>query len=82
LSASQFSRLVRPREFGALLDPPVTARTVYRWINQRDGLPVIELPGGRRRIDVESAWTYLRRREYQVSPRRQGRRASGSKALE
>lgn len=39
-----FARFVSPEKFGALLDPPVSPRTIYRWIRQPDGLPITTLP--------------------------------------
>lgn len=74
--ATSFDRLVTPKAFGALLDPPRTERTIYRWINEPGGLPVTELPGGTIRINLNSAWDYLKRREHQRVRRRQGRRAN------
>lgn len=72
-----FDKLVTPKAFGALLDPPRAERTIYRWINEPDGLPVTELPGGVMRVNLDSAWEYLRGRERQRVKRRQGRRAGG-----
>lgn len=74
-----FSRYVSPKKFGESLDPPVSERTVQRWINQPDGLPVTMLPSGIHRVDTVAAAEYLRKRVRQVAPVRQGRRAKSDK---
>ena len=70
-----FDNLATPRAFGEMLNPPRSQRSVYRWMNEADGLPYTTLPSGARRINLETAWEYLKKRERQACPRRCGRRA-------
>ena len=78
MSAPPFNQLVTLRAFGEMLDPPVCERTIRRMVNVPDGLPVVELPNGKHRINLQTAWDYLKGRERQLAPRRAGR-ASASK---
>jgi len=75
-----FEKLVTPKAFGAMLTPPRSERSIYRWINAPDGLPVTTLPSGAIRIDVESAWAWMKQRVKQRVVRRPGRRLSRPEA--
>jgi hypothetical protein len=50
-------------------------RTIYRMMSEPDGLPFIDIPGGRR-IRRESWDAYLKRRERQSCPSRTKRKAA------
>lgn len=74
MTDNPFRKLVPLAVFGAMQNPPRGERAIRRWIDQPDGLPYVDTPAGKR-IDVDLAFEYFRKRVLQAAPRRQGRAA-------
>lgn len=68
-------KLVSPKQFGEMLEPQRSERTIYRWLSEPNGLPFIELNGAIR-IDPDAAWQHIKSRERQRVTLRKGRRAN------
>jgi hypothetical protein len=80
MALASFDELETPEQFGAGLNPPRSARTIYDWMSRPNGLPYVTLPSGVRRIHRPSALAHILASQKQAAPRRQGRRASGKEA--
>ena len=79
MTLPDFNRFKKPRAFGQMLEPKKSERTIYRMI--RDGSVVtIDVPGLPTTIDVVATYNRWSQEGQPRLQRRQGRRASGSRA--
>jgi hypothetical protein len=72
------SRFKRPRAFGQMLEPKRSERWVYRGI-RNGSVKAVDDPNLPITVDVEATYRHWSQEGQPRLPRRQGRRASGSR---